>query len=45
MFKQRFLKFRGELKDEAKRIGTRLKEELLESEDSEAKEDNKLVAN
>ncbi len=45
MFKERLHKFTGELKEEAKRIGTRFKEEFLDSDSTETKEDKKITPN
>lgn len=45
MFKERLHKLTGELKEEAKRIGTRLKEEFLESDTEKTKDDNKIIPN
>ncbi len=45
MFKDRLHKFKGELKDEAKRIGHRFKEEFLDSENNDAEDRNKRVPN
>lgn len=45
MFKDRLHKLRGELKEEAKRIGTRFKEEFLDSDNSETREDKKIIPN
>ncbi len=45
MFKERLHKLTGELKEEAKRIGTRFKEEFLDSEKTDTKDDNKIIPN
>lgn len=45
MFKERLHKFTGELIEEARRIGTRFKEEFLDSDSNETNEDNKITPN
>lgn len=45
MFKNRLHKFTGELKDEARRIGHKFKEEFLDPDNKEAEEDNRQLLN
>lgn len=45
MFKNSLHKFKGELKDEARRIGHRFKEEFLDSDKKESEDDNKQYEN